>query len=195
MLEKGNKIRSYYCLFGNLLYTYSKENDPQSLAAFHFLESSTLKINVHGAIENQEFILTITLLGGKTLLFVSPNYQEMQNWMEAIESGKLIFMTRRLEDNESSSIQLTHRVQQQDIALHNLEMLLQDSKNAISTLESLNQDLKTQLSAANSHIKDLKVLLKENENERLMLLKSRGVIPKVLPLWALSENPRPGYKP
>ena len=55
-----------------------------------------------------------------------------------------------------------------------------------------NEDLKDQLNAANSQIADLKIASKESQAERLMLLKSRGVIPKVLPLWALGETPRAG---
>jgi len=125
-------------------------------------------------------------------MFASTILVEIQSWMDAIETNKIIYMSRRLEDNEASSIQLAHRVEQQDVALHSLEMLLQESKASISDLQLLCEDLKSQLASVNSHVKDLKLLLKENESERLMLLKSRGVVPKVLPLWALSENPREG---
>jgi chromosome segregation ATPase len=192
MLDKGNKKRNYFALFGNLLYSFLKESEPSSLNGLYFLESSTLKINIHGSAESQEYILTITLLGGKTVIFTSSVMQEVQSWMETIESAKFIFMSRKLEDNESSSIQLTHRVEQQDIALHSLEMLLQESKNTITNLLKANDDLKGQLTAANSQIGDMKISLKENEAERLILLKSRGVVPKVLPLWALGEHPRAG---
>ena len=192
MLDKGNKKRNYFALCGNLLYSFLKESEPSSLNGLYFLESSTLKINIHGSAENQEYILTITLLGGKTVIFTSAVMQEVQSWMETIESAKFIFMSRKLEDNESSSIQLTHRVEQQDIALHSLEMLLQESKNTITNLLKANDDLKGQLTAANSQIGDMKISLKENEAERLILLKSRGVVPKVLPLWALGEHPRAG---
>lgn len=192
ILDKGNKKRNYFALCGNLLYSFLKESEPSSLNGLYFLESSTLKLNIHGSAESQEYILTITLLGGKTVIFTSSIIQEVESWMESIESAKFIFMSRKLEDNESSSIQLTHRVEQQDIALHSLEMLLQESKNSITNLLTANDDLKGQLTAANSQIADLKIALKENEGERLMLLKSRGVVPKVLPLWALSENPRAG---
>lgn len=192
MLNKGNRIRNYFALCGNLLYSYQKESDSSSLNGLYFLESSTLKLNTHGSAESQEYILTITLLGGKTVIFTSSIRQEMQSWMESIESAKFIFMSRKLEDNESSSIQLAHRVEQQDIALHSLEMLLQESKNSIANLVQANEDLKDQLNAANSQIADLKIASKENQAERLMLLKSRGVIPKVLPLWALGETSRAG---
>ena len=192
MLNKGNRMRNYFALCGNLLYSFQKESDSSSLNGLYFLESSTLKLNIHGSSESQEHILTITLLGGKTVIFTSSIRQEMQSWMESIECAKFLFMSRKLEDNESSSIQLAHRVEQQDIALHSLEMLLQESKNSIANLLQANEDLKDQLNAANSQIADLKIASKESQAERLMLLKSRGVIPKVLPLWALGETPRAG---
>lgn len=195
LLEKGLRLKGYYALCGNLLYNFEKENDSSSAIALHFLESSTVKISNFQkdlSSDTVEHILTITLLGGKTIMLTSPDVRELQSWLDAIESAKFVYMSRRLEDNEASSIQLNHRVEQQDIALQSLEMLLQESKTSYADLLKANGELKAQLAQANAHINDLKYQLKEKETDRLLLLKSRGIIPKVLPLWAMEETPREG---
>eukprot|EP01034_Spumella_vulgaris_P021629 gene21629-27668_t len=57
-----------------------------------------------------------------------------------------------------------------------------------------NKQLVDQLASLQNEHQDLKRQMKSSESERLLLLKSRGITPKCLPLWALSENPREGVK-
>lgn len=189
--KKGNETtKSFYALVGNLMFIYDAEGDPSTLSGLLFLESSTVRMsNTMGFMA-----LSISTVGGKTFILSATTNGELQEWMDAIESNKFLSMTRKLEDNEANSVQLVHRVEQQELVQQDYERSFVELKEQLKASEEKNQNLAGQLTALQAELADLKKQMKASENERLLLLKSRGITPKSVPLWALSENPREGVK-
>ncbi len=140
------------------------------------------------------YSLSISSVGGKTVVLSASNSGDLQEWMEAIESSKFLSMTRKLEDNEANAVQLVHRVEQQEVVNLDYERSFVELKNDLKESEERNRLLLAQLNALQAEHLDLKRQMKSSESERLLLLKSRGITPKCLPLWALSENPREGVQ-
>ena len=188
-IKKGNELeRKYFVLCGNLLYYFTKENDPSTLCGIMFLESSVLKI-----VSNLGTLaLSVSAVGGKSLLLSTTNQAELVEWMESIENSKFISLSRKLEDVEARSLQLNHQVEQHEAVSQEYEKALVDTKEEIRTLLQKNKDLEETINNLNADNREVKSQLRSSEKERSLLLKSRGITPKEIPLWALSEQPRGG---
>eukprot|EP01033_Poteriospumella_lacustris_P010291 gene10291-7309_t len=67
-----------------------------------------------------------------------------------------------------------------------------DCRQQIEELQRANEQLQATIEQLQSDKTDLNRTLKQSEQERLLLLKSRGITPKSMPQWALQEAPRKG---
>ena len=188
-IKKGNETeRKFFALYGNLLYSFGKDGDPSSLLGLTFMESSKVKISSNLGKE----VLSISTVGGKTIMLTGADPVVLQDWMQSIESNKVVAINRQLEDNEADTMQLNHRVEQQELQHQEHERAYVEVKRCLSELENEKEQIEAKLSAMELENQKIKAQLKATDNERLMLLRSRGITPKVLPLWALSEQPRGG---
>lgn len=187
---KGTEHKQFFALFGNLLFSFSSDGDASSLTGALFLESSIVKILNLGGSQS----LSVSTVGGHTVVYLASQSHELQEWMEAIENSKFKTMSRKLEDNEDGAQQMSHLVEQQELRAHELEKQIEGYKAELKDCEQKNRELKERISLAERQIEDQQTQYKNSEKERVLLLKSRGITPKSLPLWALSENPREGVK-
>lgn len=183
----SEKFPAFYCLFGNLLFTFENDNDANSLSGLIFLESSKCKI------VNSVFpLLAITTVGGRTINLTSSQPSELQEWMDAIENHKFIQLTRKVDDIESTLLQLQHASEQQTHVQIEYDKTIMDCRQQIEELQRANEQLQATIEQLLSDKADLNRTLKQSETERLLLLKSRGITPKSMPQWALQEAPRKG---
>jgi hypothetical protein len=186
-----NPKSSFYCLFGNILYSFESENDPNSLNNLYFLEGSTCKIMTNSETPT----LAITLVGGKKLSLTSntSDKEELQEWMDVIELNKFVQITRKLDDFESNLLQLQHKTEQNELVHLEYDKTISDLQKQIKDLTTQNKDQELSIAELTKDKNILSKRLKEIETERLLLLKSRGVTPKTTPLWALNDlNSRKG---
>lgn len=190
-IKKGNEIeKKYFVLCGNMLYSFTKENDPSTLCGIMFLESSILKIVTNlGSLA-----LSVSAVGGKTVLLTSPNQTELVEWMKSIEDSKYISLSRNLEDMEAQSIQLRHQVEQHEVQSQEYSRSFIEMKDQMKAQAAKAQELEDAITNMKDEARELKHQLKSVEKERSLLLKSRGITPKEMPLWALSEQPRGGVQ-
>ncbi|KAJ1399047.1 hypothetical protein B484DRAFT_251482 [Ochromonadaceae sp. CCMP2298] len=176
----------YYCLSGNLLYSFERDNDAASLCGIMFLESSVLKIV--GAGDGVR-ALSVSTVGGKTVLLSGP-IEELSEWLEAIEAAKFKSISRQLEDAEAVTMQLHHQVEEQELARQEAERGAAALQEQLWAIEEQRAELENTVQALNNRTREISSQLKGVERERQLLLKSRGITPKVLPLWA--QQPRDG---
>lgn len=190
-IKKGNEIeKKHFVQCGNMLYSFTKENDTSTLCGIMFLESSILKIVSHlGALA-----LSVSAVGGKTVLLTSSNQAELLEWMKSIEDSKYISLSRSLEDMEAQSIQLRHQVEQQEVQSQEYSRLFVEMKDQIKERQAKIQEQEDIISTMKDEARELRNQLRAVEKERSLLLKSRGITPKEMPLWALSEQPRGGVQ-
>ena len=190
-LKKGNEVeRKYLVLCGNVMYSFMKENDPSTLCGVTFLESSILKIVTNLGT----MALSISTVGGKTILLSATNQTELIEWMEAIENSKYISLSRKFEDTEARSMQLHHQVEQQELLSQEYEKSFVEMKEQIKAHAAKIGELEATIVSVKADGRELKSQLKATEKERSLLFKSRGITPKELPLWALSEQSRGGVQ-
>jgi len=188
-IKKGNEaVEKFFVLCGNLLYAFAYENDPTSVTSCIFLESSVLKIVTNLG----SMALSISTVGGKTILLSASNQNELLEWMEAIEKCKFKSLSRKLEDVEATSMQLHHRVEEQEVLNQEHERTYIEMKCQLQQMELQKQELEATISDINAKSRELQTKVRNVEKERQILMRSRGVTPKVLPLWALSEQSRAG---
>lgn len=189
--KMGNDFeRKYFVLCGNLLYSFQKESDLNTLSGIMFLESSILKI-----VSNLgSLALSVSAVGGKTLLLSSDHQTELVEWMEAIENSKCISLSRKLDDTEARFVQLNHQVEQQEVKNQEYQKSFVEMKDQMNALNAKNAELEATISTLKNEVKETKAQLRSTEKERSLLLKSRGITPKELPLWALSEQSRGGVQ-
>jgi hypothetical protein len=191
-----NPISFYYCLFGNILYCFENENDINSLLTIYFLEGSTCKIST----SSDSSVLAITLVGGKKITFGTTtaasggkSQSELQEWMDSIEGNKFLHLSRKLDDYESSLLSLQHKTEQNELVHDEYEKSISDLQRTVKELTTQTQQQENSITTLTREKQELTKRLKETETDRLLLLKSRGITPKTLPLWALqNSSPRKG---
>lgn len=181
--SSSSVYRLFYSLFGNLLFSFRSE-DPSSFVGLLFLESSTIKKTSTG----NGLGLSIVTVGGTLVNLYANSSSECSDWIEAIEVNKHITMTRKFEDIESSTIQTYHRVEQQEQSILDLEEKLEVALVNVQSQESMNQSKDHQLKSLEAELSATKSHLKSVENERLMLLQSKGITPRSLPAWASNHR-------
>lgn len=185
-VRRGNDTQpGFYCLFGNMLLTFEQESDPNSLTGLIFLESSKCKI-----VNSVYSMLAITTVGGRTVNLTTAQVGELQEWMEAIESNKHIQMTRRLDDIESTLVQLQHAEQAQTQVQIEYDRTIMEYKQQVAEQQKTIESMQATIDQLQNDKQDLNRQLKQSESERLLLLKSRGITPKSLPQWALLDATR-----
>jgi hypothetical protein len=187
-VKKGEVERKFFVLCGNVMYCFMKDNEPTSLCGVLFLESSILKIVTNVG----SLALSLSTVGGKTLLLSATNQTELVEWMEAIENSKFISLSRKLEDTEARLMQFQHQVEQQDLITQDYEKSFVAMKEDMKSLQAKNEELEKTIISMKADAVEVKSQLRTTEKERSLLLKSRGITPKELPLWALSEQARGG---
>lgn len=181
----------YYCLFGNILYSFDSETDLNSILGIYFLEGCTCKVTT--VIDT--IVLAITLVGGKKVTFTTITQEsshqqqnELQEWMDCIESNKFIQITRKLDDYESNLLQLQHKTEQNEAVHVEYEQTISDLQKTIKELQFQQQQSEQSIKQLQHEKYDLQKRLNTTESDRLLLLKSRGITPKTLPLWALQQD-------
>eukprot|EP01038_Epipyxis_sp_PR26KG_P016185 gene16185-22010_t len=199
--------RVFVILYGNLLYCLESDSntDPANIIDIIYLESSTMKIsktassattktNGKSATHSVTHTLSIFTAGGRNIIFMSSNGNELQEWQDMIESSKYVTMSRKLDDNDARCVQLTYQVESQEVLNAESENTIQKLRKQLTQMEEKCTQQTAKISQLESDYLEVKKQLKTTEIDRLLLLKSRGVSPKKLPLWALSETPRDGIK-
>jgi hypothetical protein len=112
--------------------------------------------------------------------------------MDAIEANKHIQLTRKVDDIESTLLQLQHASEQQTHVQIEYDKTIVDCKQQIEDLQRANEQLQATIDQLLIDKAEANRALKQSEQERLLLLKSRGITPKSMPQWALHEAPRKG---
>lgn len=183
-VKRGNEtVKAYYCLFGNLLYSFEAENDTNSLTGLLFLESSKCKI-----VASVFPMLQITTVGGRLINLTSAQPSDLQEWMDAIETNKFIQVSRKLDDMESTLLQHQHATEQQSQLQMEYDHTLMEYKQQMVEMQQSIDALQASVTQLNKDKQELKKTLKQSESERLLLLKSRGITPKSVPQWALQQE-------
>lgn len=182
------KVQVYLCLYGNIIFVLSDELDSSSIQRIIFLESAT--IDKVDSDENKTF--SICSVGGIMTTLEANNEQEMDEWVRAVESSTFIAMSRKLDDSIAKSVLLQNRVQQQKVINQSYEKKFFEMSNEVKQVNNEMDELRKQLAKLEKEKFDQSRKLKDTQNERLLLLKSRGVSPKAMPLWAINEMPREG---
>jgi hypothetical protein len=180
-LASLEKVKKYFCLYGNLLYIYDTDNS-SSLNSVLFLEGSTVKIS------SNSLTISISTLSGKTTSLSSEFEQPICDWYDTIESSKVISMQRKIEDLLSQVEQQQNQIGEYEIIGNKYEKIVDEKMNYIDNIQNEKKKLDLKINNLEYELKDTSSRLKSSEDERLLVLKARGVTPKRLPLWAITEN-------
>lgn len=182
-------VRLFYSLFGNLLYSYEKE-DASSFAGLIFIESSTVKPAAKEL--GNGYGISFATVGGRFITLFATNNSDRQEWIDSLETNRFLSILRKSEDIESSCIQTNHRVTEQESQIVRLEVDFSkksdECNKAYDKIESLESDIRR----LELEISSLKSQAKTLEKDRLFLLKAKGIVPKPLPIWAMKDPEREG---
>ncbi|RYY69951.1 hypothetical protein EON63_23110 [archaeon] len=181
-LKRGSELeRGYYCLFGNLLYVFENEADANSVKGLIFLESGSSKVTTLNATP----VLNISTVGGRTINLTTKDAVDLYEWQNAIEGGKIVNISRKIEDTETSLVALQHKVEKLEESHQDSERLYVEMKSSLQQAKDSQLTLQKQLETSEKQNTELSSLLKSSESERLLLLRSRGILPKRQPIWSL----------
>lgn len=162
-----------YCLFGNLLYCFTTEE----AASFHsiiFLESSTVKKLTTNAASSSgaQYGISITTVGGRNFNLSVKDSQERQDWIDAIEEGKLVNTLRRVEDHEAETLQLRHRAEQLEQDMDGATATSQALSTQVTELQEKQQEMARCIADLEGRLEHESSRVRIVESERKLLLLS-----------------------
>lgn len=163
------------------MYIYDTEN-PSTLNSIVFLEGSTIKIS------SNSLSISISTLSGKTTSLSSEFDHCIRDWYDAIESSKVISMQRKIEDLLSQVEQQQNHIGEYEVIGNKYEKIVDEKINFIDNIQNEKNKLELKINNLENDLKETSNRLKSAEEERLLILRARGVTPKRLPLWAITEN-------
>lgn len=184
-----SSLSNFYCLFSNLLYCFQND-DPNSYLGLIFLEGSTVKKIDKGAGTTEsptKHCISITTVGGKNVILMVDSADQRQEWIDCIEQHKVVSIGRHMEDMEAETLQLTHRVGELESDVKHVEGINELLEMNLSHMSAQNEALVAQLKDLESRLGAEMASHRAVDQERKLLLRARGILPRTIPSWALTR--------